>query len=502
MNVLTKSSEVKICKFDNSYQKLPERFYTRLNPTPVKKPELLKLNLELALQLGIEISEHTKDDLTGIFCGNLIPQGANPIAMAYAGHQFGHFTPQLGDGRAILLGEILDSSGSRVDVQLKGSGITPFSRQGDGRAALGPVLREYLVSEAMHALGIPSTRALAAAITGEPVYRETVLPGAILTRVSQSYVRVGTFEFFAVRGDEKATKILADYVINRLYPHISKEKNPYSSLLREVSCRQAKLVAKWMSVGFIHGVMNTDNMSISGETIDYGPCAFMDKYNPKTVFSSIDSHGRYAYQNQPSIAQWNLIQLAESILPLISEDTDKGVKIARDILEEFPKIYEQNYLEEMRQKLGFISPKTEDVELISNLVELMEKNEADHTLTFRLLAQELAPLSTDFGLSARDLFKTPEDFDNWKTRWKKRVALEKNPAKILADVICKRNPVIIPRNHLVESVLSSAIEDGNLGPFNEFLDALSSPFDNKLFGTKYSKLPDPPLASYQTFCGT
>ena len=502
MNVLTKDSEVKICKFDNSYQKLPERFYTRLNPTPVKKPELLKLNLELASQLGIELYKHTKDDLTNIFCGNLIPQGANPIAMAYAGHQFGHFTPQLGDGRAILLGEILDSSGSRMDIQLKGSGITPFSRQGDGRAALGPVLREYLVSEAMHALGIPSTRALAAAITGEPVYREIALPGAVITRVSRSYVRIGTFEFFAVRDDKEANKILADYVIDRLYPQIIKEQNPYASLLREVSNRQAKLVAKWMSIGFIHGVMNTDNMSISGETIDYGPCAFMDKYNPKTVFSSIDGHGRYAYQNQPRIAQWNLIQLAESVLPLISDDTEEGVKIARDILEEFPKIYEQNYLEEMRQKLGFISPRTEDTELISNLVELMEKNEADHTLTFRLLAKELAPIPTYSGLSARDLFKMPEDFDSWKTRWEQRITLEKNPAAMIAESICQHNPVIIPRNHLVEGVLSSAIKDGNLEPFNEFLNALSSPFDDKLFGTEYAKLPDPPVAPYQTFCGT
>src|SRR5215204_537932 len=372
--------------FDNTYARLPDRFFARLAPTPVRAPRLIRLNRELAAQLRLDPDWLASPEGVEVLAGNRVPNGAESVALAYAGHQFGHFVPQLGDGRAILLGEVVDRSGMRRDIQLKGSGPTPFSRSGDGRAALGPVLREYVVSEAMAALRIPTTRSLAAVATGEPVVRETVLPGAVLTRVARSHVRVGTFQFFAVRGDVEGLRLLADHVIARHYPQAAEAERPYRALLDAVIGAQADLVAQWLNVGFIHGVMNTDNMSIAGETIDYGPCAFMDAYDPATVFSSIDQHGRYAYANQPGIAAWNLARLAETLLPLFSDDEEKAVARAREALETFSPRFEAAFHAGLRRKLGLFTQREEDLELAGGLLDLMAKNEADFTLTFRGLS--------------------------------------------------------------------------------------------------------------------
>ena len=408
--------------FDNSYARLPARLYARLDPTPVAAPRLVRVNAGLADSLGLDPEELASREGVEILAGNRIPDGAAPIALAYAGHQFGHFVPQLGDGRAILLGEIVGPDGVRRDIQLKGSGRTPFSRDGDGRAALGPVLREYIVSEAMAALGVPTTRALAAVTTGEPVRRETMLPGAVLTRVAASHIRVGTFQYLAARGDAETLRLLADHVIARHYPEAETAEQPYRALLDAVVARQADLVARWMLIGFIHGVMNTDNTSVAGETIDYGPCAFMDAYDPATVFSSIDHPGRYAYGNQPSIALWNLTRFAETLLPLLAEDEDQAVAAAKESLGSFAPRFQAAYLGGLQRKIGLATDREGDAALAQDLLERMAKNGADFTLTFRRLCDAAAGPEGD--AAVRALFADPTAYDAWAVRWRRRLTEE------------------------------------------------------------------------------
>src|ERR1700726_1420791 len=408
--------------FENTYAALPANFFARVAPTPVTSPRLIKLNRPLAVQLGLDPDRLDSPEGAEILAGKRIPDGADPIAMAYAGHQFGHFVPQLGDGRAILLGEVIDADGVRRDIQLKGSGPTPFSRRGDGRAALGPVLREYIVSEAMATLGIPTTRSLAAVMTGESVLRETPLPGAVLTRVASSHIRVGTFQYFAARGDTDGVRRLADHVIGRHYPHLADAERPYHALLEAVITRQADLVARWLLVGFIHGVMNTDNTSISGETIDYGPCAFMDHYDPAQVFSSIDEQGRYAYANQPWIALWNLTRLAECLLPLFSDDKDQAIEQAQLVLGEFAEKFTTAYQAGLRQKTGLFTKRDGDEALVQDLLDAMAKNQADFTLTFRRLNEAASDATLD--AQVRQLFDEPSGFDEWVAEWRQRIAGE------------------------------------------------------------------------------
>src|ERR1700686_3531119 len=405
--------------FENTYARLPDRFYARVVPTPVRAPRLIRVNTELALNLGLDPDWLGRPEGLEVPAGRAVPEAAEPIAMAYAGHQFGHFVPQLGDGRAILLGEVIDQQGVRRDIQLKGSGRTPFSRGGDGRAALGPVLREYVVSEAMAALGIPTTRSLAAGTTGEPVWRETTLPGAVVTRIASSHIRVGTFQYFAARGDTEGVRQLADHVINRHYPQAADAERPYHALLEGVIARQADLVARWLLGGFIHGVMNTDNSSISGETIDYGPCAFMDHYDPAKVFSSIDEMGRYAYANQPRIALWNLTRLAECLLPLFSEDQEKAVSEAQTALGGFAEAFNTAYKAGLRAKLGLFTEHDGDQALAQDLLDAMARNQADFTLTFRRLSD--AALAPDHDGEVRQLFAEPVAYDEWAARWSKRL---------------------------------------------------------------------------------
>lgn len=478
--------------FDNSYVRLPEVFYTRQTPTPVEEPGLVFLNATLANSLGLQVEPLMHRGGTAIFGGNQIPEGAIPIAQAYAGHQFGNFT-MLGDGRAVLLGEQITPKGERVDIQLKGAGRTPYSRGGDGRAALGPMLREYLISEAMHALGIPTTRSLAVVVTGEPVYRETPLPGAILTRVASSHLRVGTFEFAAHLQGEEELQALADYALERHYPQLRQDKQPYLSLLRAVMERQARLIAKWQLVGFIHGVMNTDNMAISGETIDYGPCAFMDTYNPATVFSSIDQQGRYAYGNQPYMAGWNIARFAESLLPLLHENQEMAVEIAQQEMPHFTKIYEQYWLQGMRAKLGLFNEEPGDAELVERLLKWMEEQQADFTNTFRALT--LGQIDKIAG------YKDPEFtkwFEEWKTRREKQTESEEDSRALMK----KSNPSIIPRNHLVEEALDAVVEEGDLHIMEELLQVLADPYAYTPEQEKYTTLPKPSKIPYQTFCGT
>jgi uncharacterized protein YdiU (UPF0061 family) len=408
--------------FDNSYARLPDRFFARVAPTAVTAPRLVRVNRELARQLRLDPDRLEQPEMVEILAGARVPDEASPIAMAYAGHQFGHFVPQLGDGRAILLGEIVDRDGVRRDVQLKGSGRTPFSRNGDGRAALGPVLREYVVSEAMAALGIPTTRSLAAVLTGETVVRETHLPGAVLTRVATSHIRIGTFQFFAARGDVDAVRLLADHAIARHYPEAAASGEPYRTFLERVIARQADLVAQWLLVGFIHGVMNTDNMSIAGETIDYGPCAFMDAYHPETVFSSIDRGGRYAFANQPGIAVWNLARLAEALLPLLSGQDEQAVEIAQEALAGFGPRFEAAFNAGLRKKLGLFTEQEDDGQLAADLLSRMAANQADFTLTFRRLGDAAADPAAD--ATVRSLFADPAAYDGWAARWRQRLDRE------------------------------------------------------------------------------
>ena len=486
--------------FQNTYAALPANFFARVAPTPVAAPRLIKLNRPLAVQLGLDPDLLSTPEGAEILAGKQLPDGADPIAMAYAGHQFGHFVPQLGDGRAILLGEVIDKDGVRRDIQLKGSGPTPFSRRGDGRAALGPVLREYIVSEAMFALGIPTTRSLAAVMSGENVQRETMLPGAVLTRVAASHIRVGTFQFFAARSDVEGVRQLADHVIARHYPEAAKADRPYHALLEGVIARQAELIARWLLVGFIHGVMNTDNTSVSGETIDYGPCAFMDAYDPATVFSSIDEMGRYAYANQPRIAQWNLTRLAECLLPLMSDDRDQAISQAQLAIDGFKDVFEAAHQAGLRQKLGLFTERDGDTLLAQDLLEAMAKNQADFTLTFRRLGD--AALGPDHDGDVRQLFTDPAAYDEWAARWRQRLAEEPQSAAERHTAMRAVNPAFIPRNHRVEAVIQHAMNRDDYAPFEELVAVLSKPFEDQPEFADYAEPPKPEQRVLQTFCGT
>lgn len=486
--------------FENSYASLPERFFARQAPVPVKAPALIRLNLQLCSLLGLDADALSSQDGANIFAGNTVPKGADPLSMAYAGHQFGGWVPQLGDGRATLLGEIVGTDGIRRDIQLKGSGRTHFSRGGDGRAAVGPVLREYVVSEAMNALGVPTTRALAAVTTGEDVIRAGYIPGAVLTRVAQSHVRVGTFQYFAAREDTDALRMLADYVINRHYPEASDAENPYRAMLVQVVERQAILVSKWFGLGFIHGVMNTDNTSVIGETIDYGPCAFMDTYHPTTVFSSIDYMGRYSFSNQPSILQWNLAQLAQSLLPLFDPDMDKAVSFAQDTIDTYPKVFEKALTTEFRSKLGLATQRDDDLSLGMDLLECMAENEADFTNTFRYLADIIATDADD--INVRSQFTNPKGFDHWVGRWQARLKDEHQPLDEVATLMRKKNPAVIPRNHLVEAAIRAAEDNGDFSVFNTLVEEVLNPYQSREAGSHFVIPPQPDEIVHQTFCGT
>ncbi|MGJ4900476.1 protein adenylyltransferase SelO [Bradyrhizobium sp. HKCCYLS2058] len=485
--------------FQNSYAALPDNFFARVAPTPVAAPRLIKLSRPLAEELGLNPTELETPEGAAILAGKTVPEGAEPIAMAYAGHQFGHFVPQLGDGRAVLLGEVVDRNGVRRDIQLKGSGPTPFSRRGDGRAALGPVLREYIVSEAMAALGIPTTRSLAAVVTGEQVYRGTALPGAVLTRVATSHIRVGTFQYFAARQDVDAVRRLADHVIHRHYPDLAGTERPYHALLDAVIARQAKLIADWLLIGFIHGVMNTDNTSVSGETIDYGPCAFMDAYDPKQVFSSIDEFGRYAFANQPRIALWNLTRLAECLLPLFGDDKDQAIKEAEAALDGFAAEFTDAHQAGLRRKLGLFTRAEGDQPLAQALFDAMAAAKADFTLTFRRLSD--AAGNGDLG-EVRSLFEDPAGFDEWAARWQQRLTEEpQSPAERRA-AMRKVNPAFIPRNHRIEAVITAAVENDDYAPFEELHAVLARPYDDQPDRADYADPPQPEEQVLQTFCGT
>jgi uncharacterized protein YdiU (UPF0061 family) len=477
---------------DNSYARLPKSFFTSLNPTPVCSPKLIILNNPLATSLGLNLKALQSEDGVEVLAGNGVPEGALPLAQAYAGHQFGHFN-MLGDGRALLIGEQITPLGERFDIQLKGPGRTPYSRGGDGRAALGPMLREYIISEAMHALGIPTTRSLAVVTTGEPVIRETELPGAILTRVAASHLRVGTFQYVANWGTARELRILSDYTLKRHFPHVEADERPYLSLLQEVIKHQAVLIAKWQLVGFIHGVMNTDNMTISGETIDYGPCAFMDAYDPATVFSSIDIHGRYAYGNQPHIGGWNLARFAETLLPLLHENQEEAIKLAQDAISDFPELYHRNWLAGMRAKLGIFNEEIQDESLIEDLLGMMEKYHADYTNTFRALT---------FGIQEDTiLFGTPE-FAQWYELWQVRLGRQQESKASSHQLMRNSNPALIPRNHRVEEALEAAVKQGDYSVMERLLDVLSSPYAHSPEQVDYSALPAPSTYPYRTFCGT
>ncbi|MEM9098009.1 MAG: YdiU family protein [Pseudomonadota bacterium] len=470
--------------FDNSYVQLPDRFFTKMPPEPVSAPKLVKVNHGLARRLGVEPAALETPEVIAAFAGNGVLDGSEPLAQVYAGHQFGGWSPQLGDGRAILLGEVVAPDGARFDVQLKGSGRTPYSRNGDGRAPLGPVLREYIVSEAMAALGVPTTRSLVAVTTGDWVYRERREPGAVLTRVAASHIRIGTFQFFAARQDEEAVRLLVEHAIARHYPEAADARDPALALLKGVIARQAALVARWMSLGFIHGVMNTDNMTISGETIDYGPCAFMDAYHPMMVFSSIDHAGRYAYSNQPRIAQWNLACLAQSLLAVMEGDEDARLSKAQEAVNGFSDLFQLAWLREMRAKLGLEGAQEGDTKLIETLLSLMAEAGADFTLTFRGLADG----------SARDQFSESDGFGAWHADWRARGGGD-------AEALNKVNPKIIPRNHRVEMAIAAGI-DGDFTPFEDLVDALAKPFQEDVADPANAKSPMPEERVFQTFCGT
>ena len=480
--------------FDNSYARLPDRFYVRQAPQPVAAPRLLFLNTSLAETLGLDPAGLNGAEGAAIFAGNLVPPGADPLAMAYAGHQFGGFSPSLGDGRAVLLGEVLGRDGQRRDLHLKGSGRTPFARGGDGRAVVGPVLREVIVGEAMAALGVPTTRALAATATGEVVLREKPMPGAVLARVAASHLRVGSFQYFAARGDVEAIKILADFAIARHDPAAATAANPYATFLSAVIGRQAKLIAKWLHIGFIHGVMNTDNMTISGETIDYGPCAFMDTYDPGLVLSSIDYGGRYAYANQPRIGQWNLARLAEALLPLLAETEEAAMEIAQACLAEFAPAFEAAYLDGFARKLGIAQREAGDGALIQDLLQRMAENNADFTLTFRALV----PAAKGDEAAARAQFSEPAAFDAWAVAWRERLARETDSVALLRAA----NPAFIPRNHLVEAVIRAAEDHDDLKPFQELLAVLAHPYQDQPEHARFALPPKPEEKVLATFCGT
>ena len=475
--------------FDNTYSKLSNTFKENIKPTPVHDPELVILNEELASTLNLDFSKTDKKKLAEIFSGNSIPEETNTIAQAYAGHQFGHFT-MLGDGRAVLLGEHLVNNDNRFDIQFKGSGRTSFSRGGDGRAALGPMLREYIISEAIHSLNIPTTRSLAVVKTGEKVVRENLLQGAILTRVASSHLRVGTFQYIAATQNIENLNTLVDYTINRHYPEIKTSNSKALDLLNLVMEKQCQLVINWMRVGFIHGVMNTDNMAISGETIDYGPCAFMDHYDPKTVFSSIDKFGRYAFSNQPPITKWNLARFAECLIPLIDKNEDTAIKLATDLIDNFQNIYEDKWLNMMRDKLGLFGEDKNDKKLINDLFNWMEKNKADYTNTFCNLMD----------INSDEIYKS-NDFINWKNEWKKRSELNNSTKEKQSKLMKSNNPIVIPRNHKVEEALAEA-EKGSLDKMKKLLAILKNPYDNQNNIGEYQAPAPSSNEKYQTFCGT
>jgi uncharacterized protein YdiU (UPF0061 family) len=485
-------------QFDNSYARLPERFFERVSPAHPPSPKVVKLNRALANDLSLDTDWLSSPEGVDFLSGRQVVMGSEPIALAYAGHQFGNFVPQLGDGRAILLGEILDSSGRRRDLQLKGAGRTRFSRGGDGRAALGPVLREYLVSESMAALGVPTTRALSAVTTGETIYREKALPGASLVRVALSHVRVGTFQYYAAREDDEGLANLADYVIARHYPEAAGDDQPYRAMLDAVIGAQAELVAKWLLVGFIHGVMNTDNCSVSGETIDYGPCAFMDAYDPATVFSSIDRHGRYAYGNQPRMAHWNLTRLAEAMLPLLGSDQESAIEQAHDALAAFGPKFEQAYHEGLGRKLGLSSLREGDVDIASTLLAIMTEHQVDFTLLFR----RLGDAAVGDPEPARSTFLNPADFDAWAARWLGRLGDETAERSVIRDRMNAINPAFIPRNHHVEAMIKAAVDDQDFEPFEQLLSVLSRPYEDQEELARFAQPPQPHERVLATFCGT
>ena len=484
--------------FQHSYTTLPDRLWTPVDPTPVSAPRLVALNEPLAQQLGVA-AQLQSSQAAAMLAGNVLPPGAKPIAMAYAGHQFAHFVPQLGDGRAILLGELVDVNGQRLDVQLKGAGPTPFSRGGDGRAAIGPVLREFLISEAMHALGVPTTRSLAAVATGDTVWREGPLPGAVLVRVAASHLRVGTFQFAAARNDIESLRALTSYAIARHYPELATAQRPALALLRAVGGRQAALVARWLHVGFIHGVMNTDNSTISGETIDYGPCAFLDEYDPGKVFSSIDRRGRYAFANQPTIAHWNLARLAECLLPLIDDDDDAALELAHAVIDEFPLQFQQHWLDGMRAKLGLDASEDGDEALANELLAAMHAAGADYTVVFRALAAVAGDAHAS-GNRRADL-PSSADFDAWLARWRERCTRDPQSAAQRQASMRATNPAVIPRNHQVEHALASAA-DGDLAPFHALLAAVRRPFEEDETTRLYMQPPLMDQRVERTFCGT
>ncbi|MCK9860900.1 protein adenylyltransferase SelO [Paenibacillus sp. ATY16] len=476
---------------ENSYADLPDLLYTKQNPAPVRAPGLIKLNEPLAAELGLHADALRGSEGIQVFAGNQIPEGAEPLAQAYAGHQFAYFN-RLGDGRAVLLGEQVTPQGERYDIQLKGSGRTPYSRGGDGRAALGPMLREYIISEAMHGLGIPTTRSLAVVTTGEEIVRESLLPGAILTRVAASHIRVGTFQFAAQWGTLEELQALADYAIKRHYPDMEDGDNRYVSFFREVVKRQAALIAKWQLVGFIHGVMNTDNMAISGETIDYGPCAFMDTYDPATVFSSIDREGRYAFGNQPSIGAWNLARLAEALLPLMDEDEEGAIELAQDALSDYSELFQQYWLQGMRAKLGIFNEEPEDEALVEAFVLLMQRNQADYTNTFRALSMDKAEDTVLHGTA---------EFAEWQQQWQARLGRQAESKEEALRLMRSSNPAVIPRNHRVEEALEAA-EQGDLCVLDNLLAALANPYAYSGEQEAYAALSEQSPRPYRTFCGT
>ena len=477
---------------ENTYTKLPQIFYTKQLPSFVQSPEIVILNKELAKDLELNLEVLESNNGADIFSGNKLINGSEPIAEAYAGHQFGYFT-MLGDGRAVLLGEHVKADGERVDIQLKGSGVTPYSRGGDGKAALGPMLREYIISEAMYSLGIPTTRSLAVVTTGESVARERIEPGAILTRISSSHIRVGTFQYAARYTSYEDLKALADYTIKRHYPEGLNKENPYLFLLEEVIKRQASLISKWLQVGFIHGVMNTDNVSISGETIDYGPCAFMDTYDPATVFSSIDHQGRYSYGNQSNIIAWNLARFAETLIPLLNDNQDEAIDIAQNVISKFNNIYKENYISGMRLKLGLFNEEKEDESLIYSLLSLMHKYGADYTNTFRNLTLDRAGDIPMF---------TTSEFAIWHNKWTERLSRQDKSKDEVIKMMKSVNPSIIPRNHRVEEAIEAAVKENDYNVMVKLLKVLSNPFEYSEDQEEYTTLPKPTNIPYRTFCGT
>ncbi len=478
--------------FDNTYSTLPGVMLSRLSPVPVKSPKIIIFNEELSKELDLNFSSISTEELASMFAGNILPKGAESIAQAYAGHQFGHFT-MLGDGRAIIIGEHITKNNKRFDIQFKGSGLTPYSRNADGRAALSPMLREYIISESIHALNIPTTRSLAVVSTGENVIRETPLPGAILTRVATSHIRVGTFQYAAMLNNKKILKNLVDYTISRHYPNLKGKSDLSLELLKVVIEKQTELVINWMRVGFIHGVMNTDNVTISGETIDYGPCAFMDTYDPETVFSSIDHQGRYAYFNQPGITKWNLSRFAETLIPLIDENEDKAIEIAKEVIDNFSTLYKENWLTMMRNKIGLFNREANDENLINDLLKWMYQKKADYTNTFCLLMKN--------DIKKERLFQD-SNFINWYKRWNVRLSQNKKPKELSLNLMRSNNPLVIPRNHKVEESLEAASNEGNLKPFHNLIKYLKKPYENQTGISNFQTVPESNGKRYQTFCGT